>query len=305
MKVVVIESSRVMARAAASLLAQRGHEAVIFTDSASALAQVRDDPQVVVVLTGLETIPLDGFETCWALRLIANAGRPLHVIAMSSLAHARNLSEALDAGADDFISKPLIAEELHARLRAAERMTRLQSALWHQARTDQLSGLLNRRAFFEQIEPLCTGTALGIVLCDLDHFKKLNDDHGHDCGDAAIRQTGALLKACAHDNNGIAARFGGEEFIIALPGHDASACTAITNRLCCTLREADLCEKAGTKVALTASFGLAMYHGGEPIEQTIKRADDALYRAKTFGRDRVIGEDVVISDAPVPDTACA
>ncbi|HMB09312.1 diguanylate cyclase [Saliniramus sp.] len=291
MKVVVVESSRVMARGVASLLAQRGHETVIFTDSVEALAFVRADEKVDAVLTGLETSPLDGFETCWALRLIANAGRPLYVIAMSSLAHTRSLSEVLDAGADDFISKPLVAEELHARLRAAERMTRLQRALWHQAQRDLLSGLLNRRAFFTRMagwnEDPCDDGSMGLILADLDHFKRLNDCHGHDCGDEAIRRVGSLFDEHARAHAGAAARFGGEEFILALPGCDAGASEPVAESLRRSIATIRFLTDTGATITLTGSFGITAFQRGETVEIAIKRADDALYEAKHYGRNRV------------------
>lgn len=296
MKVVVVESSRVMARGVASLLAQRGHEAVLFTDSAGALAHVRAHEDVDAVLTGLETTPLDGFETCWALRLIANAGRPLYVIAMSSLAHTRSLSEVLDAGADDFISKPLIAEELHARLRAAERMTRMQRALWRQALSDSLSGLLNRRAFFDRVrhwvQDFSRPASIGLILADLDHFKRINDCHGHACGDEAIRRVGAICKDCARDHAGAAARFGGEEFILALPHRDLAESTTVAQGLRGSIAATRFDNGCGSTVALSGSFGVAALHPGEAIETAIKRADDALYAAKAGGRNRVCVETV-------------
>lgn len=291
MKIVVVEASRVMARGIASLLEERGHEVVTFTNSAEALAFVCADASVDAVLTGLETSPRDGFETCWALRLIANAGRPLYVIAMSSLAHTRNLSEVLDSGADDFISKPIVAEELHARLRAAERMTLLQRALWHQAQRDLLSGLLNRRAFFGKVdewnENTTNHTSIGLILADLDHFKRLNDCHGHDCGDEAIRRVGALFNEYACTHGGAAARFGGEEFILALPGVDIRSSEAIAEALCRSISEISFSMVAGETVTLSGSLGVTAFQQGEAIDTAIKRADDALYEAKNGGRNQV------------------
>jgi two-component system cell cycle response regulator len=300
--VVVVESSRVMARGVANLLAQRGHASALFTDSVEALAHVRANEDVDAVLTGLETTPLDGFETCWALRLIANAGRPLYVIAMSSLAHTRSLSEVLDAGADDFISKPLIAEELHARLRAAERMTRMQRALWHQALSDPLSGLLNRRAFLERVTHWAQDTtrpgSIGLILADLDHFKQINDRHGHACGDEAIRRVGAVCHDCAQSHAGAAARFGGEEFILALPHRNAGESAAIAQTLRRNIAATSFNAGSGAFVAISASFGVAALYPGEAVEIAIKRADDALYAAKAGGRNRVCLGDVAEADGP-------
>jgi two-component system cell cycle response regulator len=308
-KIVVVDSSRVVTRAVADCLRQRGNDVVTFTDSVQALEHVRADCDVRAVLTGLETRPFDGYETCWALRLLANAGRPLHIIAMSSFARARNLSEALDAGADDFISKPPVPEELHARIRAAERMTTMQEALLRQARTDMLSGLNNRRAFFDWVEAhqlearrsqAREAPPLAIVLADLDRFKRLNDNYGHDCGDAAIRHTGAVFSDNARRHGGCAARFGGEEFILAAPVADIAEAQHIAETLRTTIAAAPVRHDGG-EVVVTGSFGIALQEAGENIDALIRRADAALYHAKAEGRNRVACSPETVRDCgPVP-----
>ena len=110
----------------AALLEPRGHAVNAFTDLEEALAFLNNTPSVRVLITSLEVRPISGLELCWSARLLAEARRPLYVITMSSARNARNLAEALDSGADDFIEKPPGAEELHARLRAAERLTTMQ-----------------------------------------------------------------------------------------------------------------------------------------------------------------------------------
>ncbi|MCG6122168.1 MAG: diguanylate cyclase [Microvirga sp.] len=293
MKVVVVDSSRVVAKAVSTMLEARGHHALAFADSREALEAVRRDDEIAAVITGLETWPIDGFELCWALRLIAAAGRPLHVIAMSSLANTRNLAEALDAGADDFISKPPVPEELHARLRAAERLTRMQAELVRQARTDLLSGLLNRRAFFTSVENWSAGEAdeeLGVVLVDLDRFKQLNDTHGHAVGDEAIRRSGSVLARHALSSKGFAARFGGEEFVLALPGRGCAAGATVAEALRAAIAAIRIPVR-GEEVRLTASIGVTALRRGENVTCAIKRADEALYRAKSRGRDLVMIED--------------
>lgn len=297
----MVDSSRVVAKAVSAMLEGRGHRALAFADSREALDAVRRDAEIAAVITGLETWPIDGFELCWALRLIAGSGRPLHVIAMSSLANTRNLAEALDAGADDFISKPPVPEELHARLRAAERLTRMQAELVRQARTDLLSGLLNRRAFFSGVENWSAGEdhdELGVVLADLDRFKQLNDAHGHAVGDEAIRRAGAIFSRQAVTCGGFAARFGGEEFVLALPGRGCATAANVAETLRAAIAGIRIPVR-GEEVRLTASVGVSALRRGEAVAVALKRADDALYRAKTRGRDLVM-----IEDPPRSDAAC-
>ena len=295
MKIVVVDSSRVVLRIIAGLLEPRGHSVASFTDSREALVFVREDAGVEAVITSLETRPIGGIELCWSLRLIANANRPLCIIAMSSLANSRNLSEALDSGADDFISKPPIPEELHARLRAGQRLTMMQQELIRLAENDVLTGLLNRRAFLGRLAALrekdgnCEQRAPALVLADIDDFKRINDEFGHDIGDEALRRTGELFAEEAEAEEGIAARFGGEEFVIALPGRTCEDAMEIADRLRRAVARMAITTEAGI-ARFTSSFGVGEWRTNEPLESVFKRTDAALYRAKKQGRDRVVAE---------------
>jgi two-component system, cell cycle response regulator len=294
-KIVVVDSSRVVLRIIAGLLEPRGHTVASFTDSSEALGYVRADAGVEAVITSLETRPIGGIELCWSLRLMANANRPLCIIAMSSLANSRNLSEALDSGADDFISKPPIPEELHARLRAGQRLTMMQQELIRLAENDVLTGLLNRRAFLARLGEMrdihgsCERHAPALVLADIDEFKRINDEFGHDVGDEALRRTGEIFAEEARAEEGIAARFGGEEFVVALPGRSCDDAMEIADRLRRAIARITVAADAGT-VRFTSSFGVGEWRFDEPLESVFKRTDAALYRAKKQGRDRVVAE---------------
>ena len=298
MHVVVVDPSRVVLRVIAGLLEPRGHQVRVFTDSREALAFLTDDGSVDALITSLETRPMTGLELCWAARLLAEAHRPLYVIAMSSLRNARNLAEALDSGADDFIDKPPGAEELNARLRAAERLTTMQRALIKLAETDPLTELLNRRAFMQRLGEASVRAGgfgeLSAVVFDIDHFKRINDQHGHDVGDLAIQ---AVAREGAREG-GIVGRLGGEEFGIALPDRSLQAAEELANRV--RLRCAQI-RVRGTRgpVQLTCSFGVSAWSEGETVEGLLKRADIALYEAKTSGRNRVVSAavELVIAQA--------
>src|SRR4029077_4424772 len=120
-------------------------------------------------------------------RVLAGRDRPIYVILMSSSIDKSKLGEALDSGADDFISKPPVADELYARPRAAERLGAMQRELVRLASVDALTGLHNRRVFFELAEEARSETAaLTAIMLDIDHFKRINDLYGHDVGDQAI-----------------------------------------------------------------------------------------------------------------------
>jgi diguanylate cyclase (GGDEF)-like protein len=289
MRIVVVDSSLVVLRVIGSLLEARGHTVHEFTESDAALRFLEATPEVRVLITSLEVRPMSGLELCWSVRLIAEDRRPLHIITMSSANSVHNLAEALDSGADDFIEKPPRAEELHARLRAAERMTRLQEELILLAETDALTGLLNRRAFRERAEAVAArlrpGAAFSAILVDIDLFKRINDVHGHDVGDAAIRAVADMLR-----EDGIVGRLGGEEYAILLPDRDLAAAMRHAEGLRVRVRALRVSCGEDQTTGLTCSFGVSAWAGEDSVEALLKRADVALYAAKANGRNRVVAE---------------
>lgn len=286
MQIVVVDSSRVVLKVVAGMLEPRGHVVHQFTDSAEALNFVVATPAVQAIITSLEVRPLGGLELCWSARLIADANRPLSIIMMSSAQNTRTLAEALDSGADDFIEKPPRAEELHARLRAAERLTRMQTELIRLAETDSLTGLLNRRAFLQKAGAAADRTgphgAMAAIIADIDHFKRINDGYGHDIGDAAIRAVADII-----GQEGIVGRLGGEEFGVVLPGRTLTEAAVYANRLRLRVTDLRIRSQRGP-VQITCSFGVSEWSEAETVEGLVKRADIALYEAKTTGRDRVV-----------------
>ena len=288
MQIVVVDSSQVVLRVIGSLLEARGHTVHEFTESDAALAFLTDVPEVRVLITSLEVRPMNGLELCWAVRLLAEDRRPLHIITMSSANSVHNLAEALDSGADDFIEKPPRAEELHARLRAAERMAKLQEELIRLAETDGLTGLLNRRTFRERIDNSIargiTGRPPSLIVVDIDHFKRINDVHGHDVGDEAIRAVAGLL-----NETGTVGRLGGEEFGIFLPERDLDSALFHAEGLRVRVRALRIACGDGT-IGLTCSFGVSTWAEIDTVPALIKRADVALYEAKAAGRNRVMTE---------------
>jgi two-component system, cell cycle response regulator len=288
MHIVVVDPSRVVLKVISALLTPRGHTVSTFTDSREALDFVTATEAVTALITSLEVRPLSGLELCWSARLLADAHRPLYIITMSSARNARNLAEALDSGSDDFIDKPPGAEELYARLRAAERMTEMQRELIRLAATDTLSGLLNRRAFMQRVTETAERAGdhgrIGLVLADVDHFKRVNDEHGHDVGDLAIQ---GVARALADVPDCIAGRLGGEEFAVALPGRTLAQAEEIANRLRLRCTQLRFRSPRGP-VSLTCSFGVSAWSEGETPGSLLKRADIALYEAKAGGRNRVV-----------------
>jgi two-component system, cell cycle response regulator len=299
MRVVLVDPSRTVLKFVARLLEARDHDVRAFTDGRAALDCIRSDLTVGALITSAELGSMCGIELCWETRLLATCERQIYVILMSSSKDRQKLIEALDSGADDYIGKPPVAEELYARLRAAERVAAMQQELVRLATTDSLTGVLNRRAFFERAREACShaaaGTPLSAILFDIDHFKRVNDLYGHDVGDRA-------LCAVAHEaagENPFVGRMGGEEFAMLLEGQGRDDALALAERLRGKMAALQFDTSRGT-LALTSSFGMSTFEAGDTIELLLKRADVALYAAKTGGRNRVVAAD---ANRPVPDVA--
>jgi diguanylate cyclase (GGDEF)-like protein len=254
---------------------------------------MREDAAVAALVTSVDLDGMSGLELCWETRVLAGRDRPIYVILMSSSIDKSTLGEALDSGADDFISKPPVPDELYARLRAAERLGTMQRELVRLASVDPLTGLHNRRVFFELAEETlaCEG-ALTAIMLDIDHFKRVNDLYGHDVGDQAI----AAVAEMAAAEEAIVGRLGGEEFAMLLSGRSLAEGASLAENL--RRRIAALrFETANGPMTLTCSFGVSERNTADTIDDLLKRADVALYAAKTSGRNRVATADAGIVTA--------
>lgn len=268
------------------MLEPRGDDVAYFTDGLEALDYIKGTQQADVLITSFEIGGISGTELCWEARILADAGRPLYVIAMSASNDSQHSISVLDAGADDFMSKPPRQDELNARLRVAERTLLMQRRLIEMATIDPLSGLYNRGAFRQKFNSEILAAdgdgAFSLILFDIDHFKHINDIHGHDAGDEVIHRMGSLhLPPDAHYS-----RIGGEEFAVILPGIPADGAVSVAEFLREQVKALEI-DRSGETISVTASFGVAGYRTGDTVNDIYRRADTALYHAKNAGRDRI------------------
>jgi two-component system chemotaxis response regulator CheY len=256
-----------------------------------------------ILLTDWEMPGLDGPELVAQVRAGDWPGY-VYAILLTGRDGREHVLAGLAAGADDYLKKPvdeaeLVARlktgcrvaELERRLRAAERAARQQSL------TDALTGAANRRHLVTEL-PLELERArrfarpLAVAICDIDHFKHINDRHGHPAGDAVLQQFARTLKAGLREIDWVA-RYGGEEFVVVMPGTDHAGAVAVAERLRAAI-EATPIDAGATTVSITASLGVASVAPGWPDstrpEALIELADLCLYRSKQGGRNRVTGE---------------
>ena len=229
-------------------------------------------------------------------------GRDGHSTAVILIDRNLGLDEAtgeLGQAAHDFLLEPLNPAELFARVQAARRMVDLQGELLVQSRRmealvhqDALTGVNNRRFLFAQLGALLSGArrherSVSVVLIDLDHFKVLNDNHGHAVGDRALVEVAQALRSRLRAEDTVG-RLGGEEFLAILPDTGDGQAEAVAESLRACIGELEIPTHDGDLVNVTASVGWATWRGESP-EDLVRRADRALYAAKAAGRDLVRG----------------
>ena len=219
MRIALVEPSRTVQRIVTGIIEPWGHEVRTFMDAPEALACLQAERDVCVLITSAELVSTSGVQLVSDARALAGAQRPLYIVLMSSSDQRSKMIQALENGADDFISKPPAPEELRARLRAGERITSMQAELIALATIDSLTGLLTRRAFVaaaeRMVERAMAGRHFSVLICDLDKFKAINDTYGHETGDLVLRKVSEELRAIDVPTG----RLGGEEVALLTDGH--------------------------------------------------------------------------------------
>src|SRR5208337_2408914 len=242
---------------------------------------------------------LDGIELCKRIRK-ADPSRPyVYVILLTSNEGRQNMLEAMQAGADDYLVKPFDELELKARLLVGKRILDLQDELVsaresmrHAATHDSLTGLMNRGEIFSMLERELERarrehTRVGVILCDIDRFKRVNDTLGHLFGDEALREIGRRLREQLRVYDGVG-RYGGEEFLMVLPNCDLPNALMRANQLRESVANTPV-VCSGEEKLITMSMGVAVSKGDgkQELEALLNRADAGLYAAKEKGRNRV------------------
>lgn len=239
---------------------------------------------------------LDGVEVCRRIRAL-DLSSPPYLILLTSRGDKQDIATGLEAGAADYIQKPFDHDELRARLLVGRRFAELnrklletQRELRRQALTDPLTHIMNRRAILMRLSEEMAraprqGLPLSIGVLDIDHFKSVNDEYGHAGGDFVLQAVvDRTLKALRpYDALG---RIGGEEFLIVMPGVGPRDAEIVLERIRRIVRGTAI-EVQGTGLTVTVSIGGAVA-GGESMDDLMHNADDALYRAKGSGRDRIV-----------------
>ena len=274
------------------------HKVDILTAPADAVFQVAGGGYELA-LVSMSLDDFDPLRVSSQIRTVDHA-RNLPIILMADAADKPRVVRALDLGVNDYISRPVERNELQARVRTQIRRHRYAMELRESvnntmalAVTDELTGLYNRRYFDRHLNVMLNKAQeqdrdIALMILDIDHFKAVNDNHGHDVGDAVLREFAARLKRNIRGVD-LACRFGGEEFVVLMPDTDTGQAEAVAERVRQAMAEKPFEVGPSRPLSVTVSAGVALNDSqADTPEGLIKRADVALYRAKREGRNRVI-----------------
>lgn len=280
-----------------TILERAGYETT-FALSGSQALELLKTRQPDLILLDLMMPGMDGLEVC---RILKNSphSQEIPVIFLTASNESKHLVEAFSAGAVDYITKPFNVPELLARVKthlelkyAKDQLKQALSELARQALTDPLTQVPNRRHLYQIAEREIARTRrynypFSSLIIDIDRFKQINDNYGHLIGDEVLKGVAAMIKNSLRRED-FFARFGGEEFVVLLPGTDTQSALCVANRIRHLITVAPLLIQ-GQSITITVSIGIATYDFADcNLDGLLERADNALLTAKNQGRDRCI-----------------
>jgi diguanylate cyclase (GGDEF)-like protein len=295
-KVLIAEDDRTSRKLLAAMVAKWGYDPLVAEDGGEAWNALQQPGHPRLVLLDWNMPVLDGLDVCRRLRALDSPDPP-YVILLTGRTEKGDIVHGLEAGANDYVAKPYDHEELQARLQVGQRTLKLQAhllAVQEQlaalAARDPLTGILNRRTILDRLaEELSRarrqGGSLTVGMCDVDHFKAVNDTHGHQAGDEVLRGFTAFVQAQLRKYDSVG-RYGGEEFLVIAPGVRDTGGVGLFERLCEQVSRVALPTARGA-ITITVSIGVAAADRSSTVDTLLAAADAAMYRAKSEGRNRV------------------
>ena len=289
--ILIIDDNPIVIRVLMSLV--EGQATVYFAKHGEDGIKMAKKIQPAVILLDLEMPGMNGLDVCRALKLDPDTHDSAILIVTSH--HDENTEiAALEAGAVDFIAKPVNGPVVKARVLTHLTLQRQSSMLRHLAHQDGLTGLYNRRYFDSALETECRrhrrqNLDLGLAFIDIDHFKRYNDHYGHIMGDDTLKAVAQALSGAARRPGEVVARYGGEEFAIIVPDATLEQMVTLGQRLCQRVQELAIAHAhSPTSGVVTISVGLMSRVPADHNEpsQMLIAADTALYKAKSNGRNR-------------------
>jgi two-component system cell cycle response regulator len=308
-RVLVIESDRFTSEKIRTALDQKSCTVTV-ANTAKGGIELADEKAFDLIIVSLYLEDGDGLRLCSHFRSAARTRR-LPILLVIEQEQLQGLVKGLEIGVNDYLIRPIDGNELWARVRTQMRRKRYHDLLQEDyqrslalALTDSLTGLYNRRYLMSHLESMVersktTSKPISVLMIDIDHFKVVNDTYGHATGDEVLRSVALEIGRGVREFD-LTARIGGEEFVVVMPDTPGSAAMAVADRLRDSIaaNRAELSAGGKQPPAVTASIGIATLLGpSESADNLLSRADDAMYRAKTAGRNRVVSSEL---DLPEP-----
>ena len=312
MRALIADDDRITTAILAGAMTGWGFETTVAHDGDEAWAALTAGPAPEIVIVDWMMPGLDGIELCHRIRNNATLNTT-YVMLLTAKSKRVDLVTGLDAGADDYMTKPIDPEELRARVKVGSRVAKLQRDLEEQvaelkaardhltrvATTDVLTELLSRRGWFDVAAGEFSRSrrykrTLSLLIVDLDFFKRVNDTYGHDAGDRVLQTFASLLRLECRQSD-VVGRIGGEEFAVLLPETTVRAAQRLASRVSTACRSLRVATAAG-EVSCTCSAGISELRPDDfTIDDVMRRADVALYEAKRAGRNcwKAAADDVV------------
>lgn len=287
-KALIVDDQEIIRIQMRHLLIKQMFHVVEASDGVEAFEQIQNDPDIKLIVTDYQMPNMNGFELIQKIRDIKDA-KQLAVVGMSASNDENLAVDFIRFGADDFVMKPIRPELFSTRISMCLDKMDLLNKLSISATTDYLTGLFNRRHFFDISKPLFENAkrnqiTLTVAMIDIDFFKKVNDTYGHDAGDEVLKKISLALKKRVRGTD-VLARFGGEEFCLLAVNVEAAHLQTLFKDILKTISSVEF-NFLGEAVNVTASIGVCTDHD-QSLDGMIKQADAALYDAKESGRNRV------------------
>lgn len=305
MQILLVEDSATLRHAMSAYVSHAGHTPLIAESGEQALQMIENTP-IDMIIMDVEMPGLNGFETTRLIREWLHDNW-IPIIFVTGKDDEASISEGIEAGGDDYLTKPVSAVVLTAKIRAMERITEmrnqlnaLNATLEKLSQTDSLTQIYNRRAFIEIADKYWRAATrrhspISLLMLDVDHFKLYNDTYGHPAGDSCLVGVSAAMTASLQRPEDTLGRYGGEEFVVILPDTDRAGAELVAEAIRSNVEALQIeHSKSSTAEVITVSIGGATcsHTTGRSIEGLIKQADQALYKSKLTGRNKATIEDI-------------